>query len=101
MMLITVNCLSILMAAVAAWLFGGVYYTALSRPWLAAQGKTMEQCQAEQAGKSDVAKYRAVRPRVRRRTDHGLGALRHPGALNMFTLRAGLISGAAAGSASC
>ena len=52
----TVNWLSILIAAVAAWLFGGVYYTALGKQWMAAQGKTMEQCQAEQAGKSGVAK---------------------------------------------
>ena len=51
-----VNYLSILMAAVAAWIFGGIYYTALSKPWLAAQGKTKEQCQAEMAGKSGAAK---------------------------------------------
>jgi hypothetical protein len=51
-----VNYLSILMAAVAAWIFGGIYYTALSKPWLAAQGKTKEQCQAEIAGKSGAAK---------------------------------------------
>jgi hypothetical protein len=56
MAFVTVNWLSILIAAVAAWLFGGVYYTALSKPWLKAQGKTLEQCQAEQAGKSGAAK---------------------------------------------
>ena len=56
MAFVTVNWLSIVMAAVAAWLFGGVYYTALSKPWMAAQGKTMEQCQAEMAGKSGAAK---------------------------------------------
>jgi hypothetical protein len=50
------NYLSILIAAVAAWIFGGIYYTSLSKPWLAAQGKTLEQCQAEQAGKSGAAK---------------------------------------------
>ena len=53
---LSVNWLSILIAAVAAWLFGGAYYTALSKPWLKAQGKTLEQCQAEQAGKSGAAK---------------------------------------------
>jgi len=52
----TVNWLSILVAAVAAWLFGGVYYTLLSKPWLAAQGKTLEQCKAEQASKTGLAK---------------------------------------------
>ena len=56
MMAHSVNYLSILIAAVAAWLFGGVYYTALGKPWMAAQGKTMEQCQAEYAGKSGAAK---------------------------------------------
>src|SRR3954465_4647788 len=56
MAFMSVNWLSILIAAVAAWLFGGVYYTALSKPWMAAQGKTMEQCQAEMAAKSGVAK---------------------------------------------
>ena len=53
---LSVNWLSILIAAVAAWLFGGGYYTALSKPWLEAQGKTLEQCKAEQAGKSGAAK---------------------------------------------
>ena len=67
MAFVTVNWLSILIAAVAAWLFGGVYYTALSKPWLAAQGKTLEQCKAEQAGKSGVGEVRAVHPGVRRR----------------------------------
>lgn len=56
MAFVTVNWLSILIAAVAAWLFGGIYYTALSRPWLKAQGKTLEQCRAEQAGESSAAK---------------------------------------------
>ena len=77
---VTVNWLSILIAAVAAWLFGGVYYTALSKPWLAAQGKTMEQCQAEQAGQVRRGQGRAVHSGVRRRDHHGLGAVRHPGA---------------------
>ena len=30
-----VNFLSILVAAVAAWIFGGIYYTSLSSPWRA------------------------------------------------------------------
>src|SRR5262245_12904964 len=53
-MMANVNFLSILLAAIAAWLFGGAYYTALSGPWLAAQGKTMEECKAEMAGKSMI-----------------------------------------------
>jgi hypothetical protein len=51
----SVNFISIGIAAVAAWLFGGAYYTTLSRPWMAAQGKTLEQCKAEQASKSGAA----------------------------------------------
>jgi len=49
------NIVSILVAAVAAWIFGGIYYTGLSKWWMAAQGKTLEQCKAEQASKSAVA----------------------------------------------
>ncbi|MGB8046945.1 MAG: DUF1761 family protein, partial [Pseudolabrys sp.] len=50
------NLVSILIAAVAAWIFGGVYYTALSKPWMAAQGKNVEQCKAELDAKSGIAK---------------------------------------------
>ena len=32
------NVVSVLAAAVAAWLFGAVWYMALSRPWIAAHG---------------------------------------------------------------
>lgn len=53
----TVNHASILLAAVAAWLFGGLYYSLLGERWMAAQGKTMEQCKAEMAGKSKLQIY--------------------------------------------
>jgi hypothetical protein len=56
MAFVTVNWLSILLAAVAAWIFGGIYYTSLSKCWLAAQGKSLEQCQAEHAAKSAATK---------------------------------------------
>jgi uncharacterized protein DUF1761 len=94
MAFVTVNWLSIFLAAVAAWLFGAVYYTALSRPWLAAMGKTLEQCKAEQAAKSGLAKYA---PFILALVGEVImawalyGILVH---LNAFTLRAGLISGA-------
>ena len=55
MFFLSVNWLSIVLAAVGAWIFGGVYYSSTSRFWLAAQGKTLEQCQAEQAAKSTAA----------------------------------------------
>ena len=95
MMAHTVNYLSVLIAAVAAWIFGGVYYTSLSKYWLAAQGKTLEQCQAEQAGKSGVAKAAPfilvfVGELIMAWAMYGV--LFHMG---MFTLRAGAISGAA------
>ena len=92
MTFLSVNWLSILIAAVAAWLFGGVYYTALSKVWLAAQGKTMEQCQAEQAGKSGAAK---AAPFILVFVGEIIiawalyGILVH---MNAFTLRGGVIS---------
>jgi Protein of unknown function (DUF1761) len=91
----SVNYLSVLLAAVAAWIFGGVYYTSLSKYWLAAQGKTLEQCQAEQASKSGVAKAAPfilvfVGELIMAWAMYGV--LFHMG---MFTLRAGAISGAA------
>src|SRR5581483_8533986 len=94
-MMHAVNWLSIVIAAVAAWLFGGVYYTALGRPWLAAQGKTPEQCKTEQAGKSGVAKAAPfilvfVGELIMAWVTYGV--LFHMG---MFTARAGAISGAA------
>jgi len=46
-----INYLAILIAAVAGWLSGAVWYTALGVRWVAAQGKTVEQFHAEQAAK--------------------------------------------------
>ncbi len=88
------NMVSILVAAVAAWIFGGVYYTALSKPWLAAQGKTLEQCKAEQEAKSAMAKGVPFVLVFVSEVIIGwvlYGILLH---LNMFTIRAGIISAA-------
>ena len=89
------NILAIVTAAVAAWLFGGAYYTALSRPWLKALGKTLEQCKAEQAAKSAIANAAPfvlvfVGELIMAWAIYGI--LLH---MNMFTLRAGMISAAA------
>lgn len=89
------NVLAIVTAAVAAWLFGGIYYTALSRPWLKAMGKTLEQCKAEQAQKSALANAAPfvlafIGELIMGWTIYGI--LLH---MNMFTLRAGAITGAA------
>jgi Protein of unknown function (DUF1761) len=94
MAFITVNWLSIAVAAAAAWIFGAIYYTAMSKPWLAAMGKTLEQCKAEQAAKTAVAKYAPfilafVGELIMAWSLYGI--LVH---LNAFTLRAGLIAGA-------
>ena len=92
MAFITVNWLSILAAAVTAWLFGAVYYTSLSKQWLAAQGKTMEQCKAEQASKAGLAK---AAPFILVFAGEIIiawalyGILVH---MNAFTLRGGVIS---------
>lgn len=41
-----VNYVAVLIAAAASFVFGGVWYGALSRPWLAAVGRTMEELKA-------------------------------------------------------
>ena len=93
-MMANINYLSILIAGVAAWLFGAAYYTALSGPWLAAQGKTMEQCKAEMEGKPKSAMYvpfvlAFVGSLIMAWALYGV--LVH---LKTFSVRAGMISGA-------
>jgi hypothetical protein len=44
------NWLAILIATVAGFAFGAAYYMSLSRPWLAAIGKTREEIAAEGKG---------------------------------------------------
>jgi cytosine/adenosine deaminase-related metal-dependent hydrolase len=46
-----INYLAIVVAAIAGWLGGAVYYGMLANPWVAAHGKTMEQFKAENAAK--------------------------------------------------
>jgi hypothetical protein len=50
-----VNILSVLVAAIAAWVFGAIYYTALGKIWLGCQGKTPESHRADLAAKSKLA----------------------------------------------
>jgi hypothetical protein len=40
MAFVGINYLAVLIAAVAAWVLGALWYQVLSRPWLAAQGRT-------------------------------------------------------------
>ena len=44
-----INTLAILIAAIASWLAGAVYYMALGKLWVAALGSTMEAFKARQA----------------------------------------------------
>lgn len=88
------NYTGILIGAVAAWIFGAIYYTALGRIWLAAQGKTIEQCKAEQAGKSKLMFYLPFLLSFIGALIIGVvlyGIMTHTG---LFTARAGAISGA-------
>ena len=89
-----VNFLSVLTAAVAAWLFGAVYYGALGKKWIAAQGKSLEACKAEQAAKSAVAKAAPFVLSFVAELIMGVviyGILTHSG---LWSLRAGIITGA-------
>ncbi|MEI9805986.1 MAG: DUF1761 family protein [Pseudolabrys sp.] len=52
-----INLPSVVVAAIAAWVFGAIYYTALGKVWMAAQGKTAESCKAEFAAKPGLAKF--------------------------------------------
>jgi hypothetical protein len=88
------NIVSILVAAVAAWIFGGVYYTTLTKYWVAAQGKTVEQCKAEQAAKSGLGKGAPFVVVFVSEIIIGwvlYGILLH---MNAFSVRAGMISAA-------
>jgi hypothetical protein len=94
MPIMSVNFISILVAAAAAWILGAIYYRLLRDAWLAAQGKTLESCRAEQAGKS---KLQMLAPLALVFVGTFImawvlyGIMRHVG---MFTVRAGMISGA-------
>jgi nitrate reductase gamma subunit len=50
------HALPIVFSAIAAWIFGAIYYGALGRKWIEAQGKTIEHCKAENASKSTAVK---------------------------------------------
>jgi Protein of unknown function (DUF1761) len=89
-----VNFSAIVAAAVAAWIFGGIFYGVLGKAWIAALGETMDMLKAKNAGKSGLAKAAPfvisfVAELVMAYMLYGL--LVHMG---MFTVRAGMISGA-------
>jgi hypothetical protein len=89
-----VNWLSVVIAAVASFIFGAIYYTTLGKAWLAAQGKTADSCKVENAGKSKLAMavpfiLSFVGALIMGATIYGI--LTHGG---LWGLRAGAISGA-------
>ena len=89
-----VNVLSVLIGAVAAWIFGAIYYTALGKVWIAAQGKTVESCKAEFATKSGLTKFAPFVLSFIGALISGVvlyGILTHSG---LWSLRAGVITGA-------
>ena len=88
-----VNVLSVLIGAVAAWIFGAIYYTALGKVWIAAQGKTVESCKAEFAAKSSLTKFAPFVLSFIGALISGVvlyGILTHSG---LWSLRAGVITG--------
>jgi hypothetical protein len=91
----SVNYLSVTIAALAAWMFGAVYYGLLGKAWVEAQGKTMEAFKQEQAAKK--GSLATVAPFVLAFVAELImafvlfGILTHMGT---FSIRAGIISGA-------
>jgi uncharacterized protein DUF1761 len=87
----SVNYLSIVIAAVVAWLASAVWYTLLGRIWTTAAGKTAEQMHEDRKRPGAYLPfiYVFVADLIIAWTIYGL--LMH---LGVFTIRGGLISGA-------
>jgi len=95
MHLANINWLAVLVAAVAAWILGAVWYGTLSKAWIAAQGKTMEMVKQEQAEK--VGRVSALLPFLLVFIGNLIMALMLYGIMTHvgpFTIRSGMISGA-------
>lgn len=89
-----VNYLAVLTATVAAWFFGAIYYTTLSRQWVAALGKTMGEFKAEGETRSRFAN---LSPFLLSFVAEFIMATMLFGVMthaNAFSLRGGLISAA-------
>ncbi len=81
--------LAVLVAAVAAFAFGGLYYTLLGRRWLAALGKTRE----DMAGAGRIAPFVTSAVALLVMAFVLAGAIGHLGP-GQVTVRNGMISGA-------
>jgi hypothetical protein len=89
-----VNYLAVLTATVAAWFFGALWYTVFSKPWLAAVGKSVEQLKTDREGRSRLAN---LFPFILSFIAEFIMAIMLYGIMvhvGLFTLRAGLFSGA-------
>lgn len=84
-----ISYLAILAAAVAGFLFGGVYYGLLANPWMAAVGKTKEEIQ--RTGMAVPMTISAIAALVMAWVLAGIVGHLGPG---QITVRNGLISGA-------
>lgn len=54
---VSVNLLAVLIAAVAAWIAGAIWYGVLGKRWVAALGRTMDDFKREQAAQSGLSAY--------------------------------------------
>lgn len=91
MHLANINWLAVIIAAVAGWLVGAVWYSVLSKQWLAAQGKTMETAKQDAAGQSLPVLLIVVFVANLIMAVMLSGIMTHVGP---FTVRSGMISGA-------
>lgn len=93
----TMNFFILLGAAVAAWLFGAMYYGTLGRQWVEAQGSTMEEFKAKQA--ANVGKLSGQVPFILTFVAQLVmayvlyGIMKHVAHTGPLTVRNGLISG--------
>jgi ABC-type sulfate transport system permease subunit len=87
------NPLALLAGAIAAWLFGAVYYGLLAKPWVRSLGMTMEEFKQKQA--ANKGKPRFYLPFILSFVAELIMAVVLSGILvhlGMFTARAGIIS---------
>lgn len=91
MHLANINWLAVIIAAVAGWLVGAVWYSVLSKQWLAAQGKTTETAKQDAAGQSLPILLIIVFVANLIMAVMLSGIMTHVGP---FTVRSGMISGA-------
>lgn len=94
----TMTFLTIIAAAVCAWLFGAMWYGTFGKAWVAAQGSTMEEFRAKQA--ANVGKLSAQIPFILTFVSELImayvlyGLMKHVAHTNPLTVSTGLISAA-------